>query len=95
MSSPPSTPGSWPPGGAGEDIIDLGFGNPDIPSPEIAVDKLCEAAHVGRNHRLPRQPRHSQAPARHLHLYRPQVGVDIDPETEAINTIAPRKACPT
>ena len=25
---------------AGQDVIDLGFGNPDIPSPEIAVDKL-------------------------------------------------------
>jgi alanine-synthesizing transaminase len=36
---------------AGEDIIDLGFGNPDIPSPEIAVEKLAEAARNGRNHR--------------------------------------------
>jgi len=32
-------------------VIDLGFGNPDIPSPDIAVDKLCEAAHNSRNHR--------------------------------------------
>ena len=29
---------------AGEDVIDLAFGNPDIPSPEIAVEKLAEAA---------------------------------------------------
>ena len=29
---------------AGVDVIDLGFGNPDIPSPQIAVDKLTEAA---------------------------------------------------
>jgi aspartate/methionine/tyrosine aminotransferase len=28
----------------GRDVIDLGFGNPDIPSPAIAVDKLAEAA---------------------------------------------------
>jgi len=35
----------------GADIIDLGFGNPDLPSPEIAVDKLCEAARNPRNHR--------------------------------------------
>ena len=26
---------------AGEDVIDLGFGNPDLPSPQTAVDKLC------------------------------------------------------
>ena len=36
---------------AGVDVIDLGFGNPDIPSPQIAVDKLAEAAHIARNHR--------------------------------------------
>src|ERR1700741_2431348 len=36
---------------AGRDVIDLGFGNPDIPSPEIAVEKLAEAAHNTRNHR--------------------------------------------
>ena len=29
---------------AGEDVVDLGFGNPDLPSPEIAVAKLQEAA---------------------------------------------------
>src|SRR4051812_41473768 len=36
---------------AGKDVIDLGFGNPDIPSPDIAVEKLAEAAHNSRNHR--------------------------------------------
>ena len=28
---------------AGEDVIDLGFGNPDVPPPEVAVEKLREA----------------------------------------------------
>ena len=36
---------------AGEDVIDLGFGNPDLPSPPTAVDKLCEAVGNPRNHR--------------------------------------------
>ena len=36
---------------AGEDVIDLGFGNPDVPPPEIAVEKLREAALLPRNHR--------------------------------------------
>src|SRR5262245_52867804 len=35
----------------GRDVIDLGFGNPDIPSPPVAVEKLCEAANNPRNHR--------------------------------------------
>ncbi|HSJ29004.1 MAG TPA: alanine transaminase, partial [Acidimicrobiia bacterium] len=36
---------------AGEDIVDLGFGNPDIPSAPFVVDKLIEAARNERNHR--------------------------------------------
>jgi alanine-synthesizing transaminase len=28
---------------AGRDVVDLGFGNPEIPSPDVAVDKLAEA----------------------------------------------------
>src|SRR5881227_443694 len=35
----------------GRDVIDLGFGNPDLPSPQVAVDKLAEAAHKAVNHR--------------------------------------------
>jgi len=35
----------------GEDIIDLGMGNPDIPTPQPVVDKLIEAARNPRNHR--------------------------------------------
>jgi alanine-synthesizing transaminase len=35
----------------GRDVVDLGFGNPDLPSPGIAVDKLAEAARIPRNHR--------------------------------------------
>ena len=31
---------------AGQDVVDLGFGNPDLPSPQVAVDKLAEAATV-------------------------------------------------
>ncbi|MDQ6784569.1 MAG: alanine transaminase, partial [Actinomycetota bacterium] len=36
---------------AGDDVIDMGFGNPDIPSPDLAVEKLAEAARNPRNHR--------------------------------------------
>ena len=35
----------------GEDIIDLGMGNPDLPTPNHIVDKLCEAARNPKNHR--------------------------------------------
>ena len=36
---------------AGEDVIDLGMGNPDLPTPPHVVEKICEAAHNPRNHR--------------------------------------------
>ena len=36
---------------AGEDVIDLAFGNPDVPSPPVAVEKLIEAVRNPRNHR--------------------------------------------
>jgi alanine-synthesizing transaminase len=36
---------------AGEDIIDLGMGNPDLATPKHIVDKLIEAAQKPQNHR--------------------------------------------
>ena len=46
---------------AGADVIDLGFGNPDIPSPDIAVQKLCEAAQQPAQPPLLAQPGPAQA----------------------------------
>jgi alanine-synthesizing transaminase len=34
----------------GEDIVDFGMGNPDIPTPKHIVDKLIESAKKGHNH---------------------------------------------
>ena len=46
----------------GEDIIDFGMGNPDMPTPDYIVDKLCETARDPRAHRYSRLARH-QGPA--------------------------------
>lgn len=76
---------------AGDDVIDLGFGNPDIPSPEIAVEKLSEAAHNSRNHRYSASkgiPKLRQAVA---DLYLRRFGVDLDPETEVLSTIGAKE----
>ena len=76
---------------AGEDILDFGFGNPDIPSPEIAVDKLAEAAHNTRNHRYSLSkgiPKLREAVA---DLYQRNWQVDLDPETEIITTIGAKE----
>ncbi|MGH9184557.1 MAG: aminotransferase class I/II-fold pyridoxal phosphate-dependent enzyme [Acidimicrobiales bacterium] len=76
---------------AGRDVIDLGFGNPDIPSPDTAVDKLCEAAHNTRNHRYSSSrgiPKLRQAVA---DLYERRFGVDLDPDTEVLSTIGAKE----
>ncbi len=76
---------------AGVDVIDLGFGNPDIPSPQIAVDKLTEAAHISRNHRYSVSrglPKLREAAAA---LYERNWGVQLDPELEITNTIGSKE----
>jgi alanine-synthesizing transaminase len=76
---------------AGRDVVDLGFGNPDLPSPDVAVEKLTEAVHNSRNHRYSASkgiPKLRQAIADRYML---RFGVEIDPETEAINTIGAKE----
>ncbi len=76
---------------AGEDVVDLAFGNPDIPSPDIAVDKLAEAAHNPRNHRYSLSRGLPKLREAFAALYQRQFGVSLDPETEVINTIGAKE----
>ncbi|HEY7564180.1 MAG TPA: aminotransferase class I/II-fold pyridoxal phosphate-dependent enzyme [Acidimicrobiia bacterium] len=76
---------------AGEDVIDLGFGNPDIPSPPAAVEKLIEAARNPKNHRYSVSrglPNLRKAVA---DRYQRRFGVELDPETEVISTIGAKE----
>jgi alanine-synthesizing transaminase len=76
---------------AGVDVIDLGFGNPDIPSPDIAVEKLAEAARIPRNHRYSMSrglPKLREAVAA---LYKRNWDVDLDVELEITNTIGSKE----
>ena len=75
----------------GADVVDLGFGNPDIPSPAIAVDKLAEAARNTRNHRYSASkgiPKLRRAVA---DLYQRRFGVELDPDTEVVTTIGAKE----
>ena len=75
----------------GRDVIDMGFGNPDLPSPQVAVDKLAEAAQNSRNHRYSSSrgiPKLRQAAA---DLYERKFGVQLDPETEVVATIGAKE----
>ena len=75
----------------GRDVIDLGFGNPDIPSPEIAVDKLCEAAVRPVNHRYSASRGLPNLRAAICERYAAQFGVDLDPDRHAVSTIGAKE----
>jgi alanine-synthesizing transaminase len=76
---------------AGEDVIDLGFGNPDLPSPEVAVAKLAEAAANPRNHRYSVSRGLPRLRVAICDLYRDRFGVELDPETQAVATIGAKE----
>jgi alanine-synthesizing transaminase len=76
---------------AGRDIVDLGFGNPDIPSPEIAVEKLAEAAHNSRNHRYSSSRGIPKLRLAIADRYRQQYGVELDPDTNVLATIGAKE----
>jgi len=75
----------------GEDIIDLGMGNPDQPTPQHIVDKLCEAAQDGRNHRYSMSKGIPGLRKAICGWYKRKFDVDLDPETEAIATIGSKE----
>src|SRR3954454_11261729 len=71
----------------GRDVIDLGFGNPDIPSPDVAVEKLREAAAKPANHRYSASRGIDQLRRAVTEHYERSYGVELDAETEVVSTI--------
>jgi alanine-synthesizing transaminase len=75
----------------GQDIVDLGMGNPDIPTPEPVVAKLQEAVANPRNHRYSASrgiPKLRQAIC---DLYERNWRVELDPESEAVAVIGAKE----
>ena len=75
----------------GEDIIDFGMGNPDQPTPDRIVEKLCEAAKRPDTHRYSLSrgiPRLRRAICQ---WYAKNYDVELDMETEAIVTIGSKE----
>jgi alanine-synthesizing transaminase len=75
----------------GRDVIDLGFGNPDIPSPAIAVSKLQEAAGKTTNHRYSASRGITQLRMAVAEHYARAYGVELDPDTQVVNTIGAKE----
>jgi len=76
---------------AGEDVIDLGMGNPDLATPPHVIEKICEAAHNPRNHRYSASRGLPNLRAAITEWYARHHGVELDPEREAIAVIGAKE----
>ena len=77
---------------AGRDLIDLGIGDPDQPTPPAVIDKLCEAAQNPETHRYDEspvgEPQFLEACAR---WFEKRFGVTLDPKTELLLLIGSKE----
>lgn len=75
----------------GEDIINLGMGNPDLPTPRHIVEKLKESSDKVKNHRYSVSRGIPKLRGAICNWYQRQFGVELDPDTEAIATIGAKE----
>lgn len=75
----------------GEDIVDLGMGNPDIPTPTPIVEKLIDAARKGHNHRYSASMGITKLRHAICDWYKRRFDVELDPDEEAIATIGAKE----
>jgi alanine-synthesizing transaminase len=75
----------------GEDIVDLGMGNPDIPTPRHIIQRLIEACRNPRNYRYSASRGITKLRIAICDWYRRRYGVELDPESEAIVTIGSKE----
>ncbi len=75
----------------GEDIIDLGMGNPDLPPPQHVIDKLCEVAMKPDAHGYSASRGIPGLRKAQANYYARRFGVDVDPETEVVVTMGSKE----
>lgn len=73
------------------DIVDMGMGNPDIPTPQHIVDKLAEAAAKGVNHRYSVSRGIPNLRKAICDWYQRKYSVYLDPEKEAVVTMGAKE----
>jgi len=76
---------------AGEDIIDLGMGNPDLPPPPHVIEKLCEVAQKPNAHGYSQSKGIPGLRRAQANYYARRFGVDVDPETEVVVTMGSKE----
>lgn len=75
----------------GEDVIDLGMGNPDIPTPKHIVEKLLEAVQKPHNHRYSASAGITKLRSAVADWYKRRYNVELDPQEETIATMGAKE----
>ena len=76
---------------AGEDIIDFGMGNPDLPTPKSIVDKLCDVVRDPRTHRYSSSRGIPGLRRAQANYYARRFGVKLDPERQVVATLGSKE----
>jgi alanine-synthesizing transaminase len=76
---------------AGQDIIDLGMGNPDLPPPQHVIDKLCEVAQKPNAHGYSQSKGIPGLRKAQANYYARRFGVELDPEREVVVTMGSKE----
>jgi LL-diaminopimelate aminotransferase len=76
---------------AGVDVISLGIGDPDTPTPEPVVDALATAARDGGTHQYPANRGRNELREAFARFYERRFGVAVDPETELIPALGAKE----
>ncbi|HHD72576.1 MAG TPA: LL-diaminopimelate aminotransferase [Epsilonproteobacteria bacterium] len=76
---------------AGEDIIDFSMGNPDAPTPEPLVDKLCETARKPKTHGYSASKGIYKLRLAMSNWYKRKYSVSLDPDTEVVATMGSKE----
>ncbi|HOO53584.1 MAG TPA: LL-diaminopimelate aminotransferase [Methanothrix sp.] len=75
----------------GVDVVDLGVGDPDLPTPTIIIDALCQAAKNPENHQYPSYEGKIEFRTAVADWYKETFGVDLDPESEVLALIGSKE----
>jgi alanine-synthesizing transaminase len=75
----------------GADIIDLGMGNPDLPTPKAIVDKLVDVVRDPRTHRYSSSRGIPGLRRAQANYYARRFGVKLDPETQVVATLGSKE----
>jgi len=75
----------------GADIIDLGMGNPDLPTPKSIVDKLCDVVRDPRTHRYSSSRGIPGLRRAQSNYYARRFGVNLNPDTQIVATLGSKE----